>query len=849
MSRKNLVSLGVAIITAMQTGGIVNAQSSNPITLVDDRRPAATIVLTENATCSAQFAAHELQNHIKKITGAVLPIKTDTNDVEGTRILVGKSRLTTDLKLPEKPFATQEYIIRFLPNTIVLMGNDADNRTKVKYDEKNPVGYTTWPKFFEEQGTCYAVYDFLEKLCGVRWFRPGELGTVCPKTATLKVSGKDIRRSPDFKYRNPYPLLVDLNSYDKRVGLWNWAGRAKKDQPQVDRVETLAYPELKGKKVQAKCGMISLFLHRMRLGGEPYHNCHSFYGYYDRFLRKNPKRPEVFEAAHPEWFAKGYGKKPSPIRKEGEKPKKTYYEKPPQMCYTNPKFIKQVVQDARDYFDGKGKKLQAVAEGDYFSLVPMDNSLYCKCPECRKLTKPEADRGKGKFSNDQFSEYVFNFVNKVAREIKKSHPDKFIAAAAYSKYAFPPERERLESNVSICFCLHARMVYSPEIMKNDQRLLQAWSEYAKGNRFQVWLYYLFPVYSAVLGNFNCFPGFFAHGIEKIFKQYHKYGVRGAFFEGFDCDVEAYVTCKMMDDPSQNVDKLLDEYFTGMYGAAAKPMKEFYLTVEKIYSDPANYPANPKHQTVEIAWENLGNAERMKKLGKLMDQAHTTAKTDTEKTRVALFDQQIWKYMTTGRERYLLRKQTPVPSIKVPKVQTTNGDATKVDWNKAVVLKKWYNKNGKSASRKLKARLVHDNKFLYMQLIEQIDVNTLKSNAACVWNGDDWEIFFSKKRAKPYHQIGLGPDGTSQSLAHVEGKPMGPWDSGAAVVSDITTSNRWITCVAFPLNKLLPSGVNPGEKFYMNIIRVWWTGNKGNTETWTPMSGVHQLDRFGEVTLE
>jgi len=845
-----LVVLVGVIFAATGMGGIAEAQPSARITLVKDRQPAATIVVAENATCSARFAALELQFHLKKMTGAVLPVITADNTVKGTRILVGESRATAALNLRDKPFGPQEYLIKFLPETVVLMGKDSNRRSKVKYAENNQVHYATWPDFFEEQGTCYAAYDFLERFCGVRWFRPGELGMVCPQTATLTVSGGDIRRSPVFKYRNPYPLLVSLDSYDQRAGLWNWAGRAKKDQPQLERVKALAYPEMKGKSIQAKRGMISLYLHRARLGGEPYAGGHSFYGFYDRFWKQNPKRPDVFEAERPEWFAKGYGKKPSPIKTEGEKTRKTYYEKPPQMCFTNPEFTKQVVQDARDYFDGKGKKVQAQAAGDYFGLEPMDNRLYCKCPDCQKQIPPDAVRGKGQYSNDRASDYLFGFANRVAREIRKTHPDKFISSLAYMEHAWPPVREKLEPNVSVSFCLHARMVYSPKTQENDRRLLKAWADYAKGNRLQVYLYYLFPAYSAVLANFNCFPGFFAHSIDKSFKLYHQYGVRGAFFEGFDHDVEAYVTCKLMDDPTRNIDNLLNEYFTGMYGNAAEPMKQFYLTVERIYSDPANYPEDAGHQTAQIAWEHLGTAKRMATLGKLIEGAHAAAKTDTEKARVALFDQQVWKYMTTGRQRYIQRTKTPTPSVTAPKVKEAGGDAAKVDWRKATVISKWHKVKGGPADRKLEARLAHDGRFLYLQFTEWVDPGTLKINHANVCN-DDWELFFARQRAKPYRQFGWGPTGKSFSIAwgEVAGKSRSTWDNGVKVMSDISAPDRWTTRAAFPLEKLLPGGVKPGDKFYMNFIRVWNVSHKWHQNTWSPLGGVHQLDRLGEITLE
>ena len=50
-------------------------------------------------------------------------------------------------------------------------------------------------------------------------------------------------------------------------------------------------------------------------------------------------------------------------------------------------------------------------------------------------------------------------------------------------------------------------------------------------------------------------------------------------------------------------------------------------------------------------------------------------------------------------------------------------------------------------------------------------------------------------------------------------------------------------------KLLPGGVKPGEKFYGNFIRLWRDGGPARQVTWSPRSGVHEVDRLGEVILE
>ena len=50
-------------------------------------------------------------------------------------------------------------------------------------------------------GTRYAVVELLHRL-GVRWFLPGELGEVVPKSRTLTVPEMTIHQRPDFRMRN-----------------------------------------------------------------------------------------------------------------------------------------------------------------------------------------------------------------------------------------------------------------------------------------------------------------------------------------------------------------------------------------------------------------------------------------------------------------------------------------------------------------------------------------------------------------------------------------------------------------------------------------------------------------------
>jgi len=89
-----------------------------------------------------------------------------------------------------------------------------------------------------------------------------------------------------------------------------------------------------------------------------------------------------------------------------------------------------------------------------------------------------------------------------------------------------------------------------------------------------------------------------------------------------------------------------------FGPAGDPLKQFYLRLEAIACDPANYP-EPYYRRdgidwKKVAWERLGTPERMTELGNLITEAGQRTQTETEKQRVALWRNALWDWMSQGR---------------------------------------------------------------------------------------------------------------------------------------------------------------------------------------------------------
>lgn len=155
-------------------------------TLVKERRPVAVILVPADADATEQLASRELVEHIEKISRVrleIVPVETaqapqKVQEVrKGGKIAISLGR--TALSRLEKGLQAKGN----LPGTFALT---------VTPDEVLIAG--------REAGTAYGVFELLEQL-GVRWFMPGDLGTVIPEQATLNLRVQETTQAPSFNTR------------------------------------------------------------------------------------------------------------------------------------------------------------------------------------------------------------------------------------------------------------------------------------------------------------------------------------------------------------------------------------------------------------------------------------------------------------------------------------------------------------------------------------------------------------------------------------------------------------------------------------------------------------------------
>lgn len=504
-------------------------------------------------------------------------------------------------------------VVRTYPNGVPQVPFEEDESTclLLHFDDEGGPRYAghrfdgRMPNGNDPIATCYAVYDFLERYCGVRWYFPTDLGRVYPKTNTLVVSsGQDVTRKPWLPSRSATGFGISEEGWGGRMNnfLYN---QAQGDDP-------------------------NLFAMRMRMGGWRINFNHSFYGYYDRYWEKNPEKPDAFVERHEDWFARGA---------KGNDPWQGG--KPPQLCYTSTGLIAQVIADAKNHFSGGN---------ECFGVVPMDNPFQCQCENCIKLLVPEAEKAK-EFSSGNSSELIWYFTEQIAKGTLADHPGNFIGQLSYFDYFAPPKQTTLSRNVIAGPCMGLATCDSLDPKFNhEMRMYNDWVKMKQktGMILSMWIYQCFPNETGGTRGFRNFPGFHAHKLQKYMTMLNRDKIDGVFLCGVSSHIDGYLTLKLMDDAALDVDKTMDEFFSLFYGKAGPALQKFYLAIE------ASFAEQGAGGTIQESYDRRGMKNLLKSCSAWMDEAKAAAETDAEKKRVSLFEQGVWNHIQEGYNQYIAK---------------------------------------------------------------------------------------------------------------------------------------------------------------------------------------------------
>jgi hypothetical protein len=285
-------------------------------------------------------------------------------------------------------------------------------------------------------------------------------------------------------------------------------------------------------------------------------------------------------------------------------------------CIGNPDVQRITVEHMRDFFN---KNPQA----DSFSLG-MDDIVYmCSCSLCRKLDANPDDYEKRKFS-DRF----YKFVNIVAKDLKQTHPDKFIGTLIYNiARELPQQVDRLEDNVFGYITQNSGNWYNPEIKKADIELTRQWAKRVK--RLSRYDYFGFASFV---------PRVYPQSIDEEMKFDKALGFEGMYVEMYTFLPHTapmlWAYAQLQWDTQQSMDALLNEYYSKVFPSTAPAMKAYYELLEKSWNTMRSGHTGAGWEHRDILKQAVSiSAEDTRRGLQMLDTAYAQATTDVEKRRI------------------------------------------------------------------------------------------------------------------------------------------------------------------------------------------------------------------------
>ena len=413
------------------------------------------------------------------------------------------------------------------------------------------------------RGTLYGVYNFLEKQCGIRWWNPEE--EYVPETKSLSLSALDMRGKPVFIYRNVYrwPMADDMGRF---------AARSRINHNGPNRIAS-------------------------QYGGAFYYGPPKHVHTFDEYIPEAKYRKE-----HPEYFALVGGE-----RKGGNFRG--------QLCLSNPEvrtvFLNRLYRNIR-----AGRHMAVfyeTAEPRLYDISQNDDAKPCSCPGCLAQIEKHGYSGQ-----------ILLFVNSLAREVRKTHPDIMLTTLAYG-YSLPPPKDdiRAEDNVIVKICRSATNA-GVSIHHRDNAVfadtLRTWKKHA-ANLF-VWDYAV-SYWDGIKG----LPFASELSYQEKHRFYHANSVTGVFWEheyphlADMYDLKVYLEARLMENPDLDFDGLLGDFMEKYYGSAGKYVYAYRKRIDRAMLENKGYiGGNPRLCTFEYLDENT-----MLECHELMDQAEKAVK--------------------------------------------------------------------------------------------------------------------------------------------------------------------------------------------------------------------------------
>ncbi len=823
------------------------------LVLADGGRAGAVIVAPAEAGPVAAFAAGELKHYLDRATGASFAVVGELPE-RRPAILLGMSPAAAGMGLTVAELKCDGFLLRRVGEVVLLAGRDDPAFDLPAWFECRD-GETPFDRGWRRRGipecaTAFAVYGFLERVAGVRWYYPGPLGEVVPRRARLTVDDLDVRDeprlaarwayryghySPDPRNPNDFDDYVEMGVTDQDVTAWVLRNRRS----------TLHLP-----------------VNHM----PPAH----------RFVDR-------FGTEHPDWFMQRPDGTRENVRLPGGRLSAYGH-----LCYSNPDLVDAVAADVDAFFSGRppeSRRLErwnsAVANGDYYSLLPHDYLPEgCCCVAC------QARKDRTGPKSGLLSSLIWGYVAEVGRRIEGRHPGKYLVCLAYNAYRRIPRDVSLPGNVIACpTALHLGDGSDNSTQAALLTEIRDWRRFT-GRPVGLWVY---SALEAVDG--PKLRGLPMTEYRAMGRFYHavRDDVMGCFFEndwkyGFQHHLDLYLFQRLTWNPDLDVDALAAEYCRDLYGPAAGEIEAVLRRCEELWTrhivqphaEVGQSPGGAAYRDIDAVseaaiWQEVYTPEEMGRLTALIEAAGAKTRGTDHAARVALFRERWFgplerRWQDRRKLEAIWAAQVPLPVDRFATPPVIDGRPDDAVWRDVPAdrIGVMVPADGGQGDRpRTTVTLGYDRRNLYLlvtcdePLIGGLKAPRRDRDDFDVATDDEVELFLDASALRRGFRHLLINAAGSLADRKVWNNLPSEWDSRAevAVRSDRHSSPpRWVVEAAIPLNTLWWTGQppKPGERWVANFARARNVGDAAvrvpQLATWSEhvQGAFARPERFGLI---
>ena len=802
--------------------------------IVKDGKPKAEIVIAQERPRMVSLAALELQYYLEMISGARLPIVTRPGEAAPVKIHVGESELTARLVgVTDEVLKYGAFRMVSGADYLVLFGHDF-----------NYVPPEPWPRHRPDMDRAQAEWDkVIAEPAETKWgypFRTLFKGFWSPRNYDELFAeryGADNKafwnpqnlkwsrgHGPGFWVSDEGGSLNAVYEFLRTLGArWYMPGELGEVIPEK---KTIPLPQL-DKTVRPDFAVRSYFWYNYagfpfehviwarRSGMNSWYEVLGNIGYAHGLVFVHGRKE--MKDARPDYYALIGGQRDTEHRGYGT------------ACYSSEGLAKEAVKFGRFVFDHYNQP--------HISLWPTDGFKMCGCKLC-----------KGKSA----SELVWGFVDRVARELYKTHPDRLVSCGAYTPYVDPPVSIRKFSpNVAVFISNTGRpLLNDPERWKFYWARVEAWQKVLAPGR-------IMRVENNRYGLSRTFPVIHTRAMAKDLRALKGISVGECCEEaqhrmrwhspGFD-HLTLYVQSRFLWDADQDVEALLREYYTLFYGPARQQMRAAFDFAEAVYNGAAKAVGGRHARSPG----NVGLPGRIK----FMEMLHAALKVAGDTVYGERIQVTLDELGPLDELREQLKKEIEAGDPREKAPVAVGRDASRPGDPKTYELTEI--ETGKQPDIKTTFSVTWDKGILVFDIrCQDPDMKNLFVTED-VWGGDSVAILLETP-SHAYYQIEVNPDGKLFDADRKIGLRT-RWKSQAEVKTE-RGKDHWRVTVRVPIVEPVQGSMDPNHNvvgpkpsaeapWHFNVGRARVRGQSKTAYTFSPTGTrtYHVPDKFGKLEI-